>query len=112
MGDVPLTLMGDREMSGIALYAALFEPKIDSVEVNGLPQSHRNGPDFLNVQRFLDAPQTVAMVAEKSHIGIAPQGDDAWQYPLAVAKKLGWDHRIDIRPAWNEYGSAKHARAR
>ncbi|HVT27213.1 MAG TPA: acetylxylan esterase [Lacipirellulaceae bacterium] len=101
--DVPLTLMGDREMAGIALYAALFEPNIDSVEVNDLSKSHRAGPYFLNVLRFLDMPQTVAMVAEKSHVGIAQDNADGWRYPINVEKNLGWGNRIEIRPSWTEY---------
>lgn len=100
---VPLTLISDREMAGITLYAALFGPKIDAVELNELSKSHRTGPDFLNVLRFLDVPQTVAMVAEKSRVGIGQQGEDGWQYPLAVAKALGWKDRIQIRPNWSEY---------
>lgn len=103
LGNVPLTLMGDREMAGIALYATLFGPSIDAVELNDLSKSHRTGPDFLNVLRFLDVPQAVAMVAEKSRVGIGQQDDDGWQYPLAVAKKLGWKDRIQIRPTWAEY---------
>ncbi len=112
LADVPLTLMGDREMAGIALYAALFEPRIDAVEVNDLPKSHRTGPDFLNVLRFLDIPQTVAMVAEKSHVGIGQKGDDGWKYPLEVAKRLGWNNRIEIRPSWDEYRTTKGASVR
>lgn len=100
---VPLTLMADRGMAGITLYAALFEPNIESVEVRELPKSHRTGPDFLNVMRFLDIPQAVAMVAEKSHIGISQKSNDGWQYPLAMAKKLGWNNRIEIRPEWTKF---------
>jgi prolyl oligopeptidase family protein len=103
LSNVPLTLIGDREMAGIALYAALFGPKLDAVELNDLSKSHRIGPDFLNVLRFLDVPQAVAMVAEKSRIGIGQQDESGWQYPLAVAKKLGWNDRIQIRPTWAEY---------
>ncbi|HEX5471327.1 MAG TPA: acetylxylan esterase [Lacipirellulaceae bacterium] len=107
LSDVPLTLMGDRDMAGITLYAALFEPNIHSVELSGLSKSHRTGPYFLNVLRFLDVPQTVAMVAEKSHVGIAQDNADGWQYPLAVAKNLGWGQRIVIRPNWTEYRTTK-----
>jgi hypothetical protein len=107
--NVPITLMGDREMAGIALYAALLGPKIDAVELNELSKSHRTGPDFLNVLRILDVPQAVAMVAERCRVGIGQQGDDGWQYPLAVAKQLGWKDRIQIRPTWAEYKSTTGA---
>lgn len=97
LGKVPFSLVADRGMAGIALYAALFEPNIDALEVHDLAKSHRTGPDFLNVLRFLDTPQTVAMVAGKSRVGIDQKGDDGWEFPLAVAKKLAWNRRIEIR---------------
>jgi hypothetical protein len=115
MSDVPLTLIADREMSGIALYAALFEPKIAAVEVNQLPKSHRNGPDFINVLKYLDIPQAVAMAAEKTHVGIhqtADKNEPVWDYPLAVAKNLGWNNRIAILPARTEDRSATPASSR
>jgi hypothetical protein len=97
MADVPLSLYAEREMAGIALYAALFEPDIKGVELVGLSKSHRDGPDFLNVLRFLDMPQTVAMVAEKTPIAIHQEDNRGWEYPVAVAKNLDWDGRIEIR---------------
>jgi hypothetical protein len=96
LADVRLTLKGEREMAGIALYAALFEPTIDRVELRGLSPSHRTGPDFLNVLRVLDVPQTLAMVAENTPIELTQDDDAAWNYPKAVAKNLGWDDRIKI----------------
>jgi dienelactone hydrolase len=112
MDNVPLTLISDREMAGVALYAALFGTKIDAIEVNELSQSHRTGPDFLNVLRFLDVPQTVAMVAEKSRVGISQQHVGGWEYSLAVAKALGWKDRIQIRPTWAEYKTTTGASQR
>lgn len=94
--DLPLTVRADDEMAGIALYAALFEPNVDRLDLHGLPHTHRNGPDFLNVLRILDVPQTVAMVAEKTHVDIHQDGSDGWDYPLAVAKRFGWNERIAI----------------
>jgi len=97
--DVPLSLRGDRDMAGIALYAALFEPPVERLELKDLSQSHRAGPGFLNVLRFLDMPQTVAMVAEKSPIEIVQDSAGGWEYPLSVADKLGWNERITITDA-------------
>jgi hypothetical protein len=96
LADVPIVLIGHNEMSGVALYAALFEPNIEAVELINLAKSHRDGPDFLNVMRFLDVPQAVAMVAEKSHVVIYGSDGSGWEYPLAVAKRLGWKDRIEF----------------
>ncbi|MEX0611449.1 MAG: acetylxylan esterase [Pirellulales bacterium] len=95
-GELPLSLIAEREMAGIALYAALFEPNIEELHLHSLAKSHRDGPNFLNVLRFLDVPQAVAMAAEKSHIRIHGGGDHDWDYPRAVAQKLGFDRRIEI----------------
>jgi hypothetical protein len=46
--------------------------------------------------KYLDLPQAVAMVAEKSQVKMDQKNDGNWEYPLAVAKKLGWTERIAI----------------
>jgi hypothetical protein len=107
LADVPITLAADDDMAGIALYAALFEPKIHEVALGNLPATHRDGPDFLNVLRILDIPQTVAMVAEKSHVVLREANDAAWEYPLAVAKNLGWNDQVTIQHSSDEHKAAK-----
>jgi len=87
------------DLSGITLYAALFEPRVESLAFNYLPKSHHDGPNLLNVQRYLDVPQAVALAAEKSDIQIYQKEDEGWEYPFAVADKLGWNNRIQI---WGE----------
>jgi dienelactone hydrolase len=99
LSNVPLTLDAEREMAGIALYASLFEPNIHSLELHGLSKSHRDGPDFLNVLRFLDVPQAVAMAAERSTVRLDEAGSARWQYPQAVAEKLGFARRLVIEKA-------------
>jgi hypothetical protein len=92
-------LQGSRDMAGLVLYAALFETKtLTSVVPLELSASHRNGPIFLNVLRFLDIPQTVAMVAEYMDVSMRRQDDAGpWEYPLAVEKALGWKSQILLR---------------
>jgi hypothetical protein len=94
--EVQMRISGEREMAGIALYAALFEPGIDDLDLSDPSTSHRNGPDFLNVLRFLDIPQTVAMVAENSQVRIHRDADADWEFPRAVAKRLGWGERVVV----------------
>jgi hypothetical protein len=68
--------------------------------LQGLYTSHRDGPEFLNVLRILDVPQAVAMAAENSAVRIKQNNESDWEYPLAVADKLGWKGRIEMdRPA-------------
>jgi dienelactone hydrolase len=97
--DVPLWLQGERDAAGWALYASLFEPEIARLDLWSLPRTHREGPIFLNVLRFLDTPQALALAAERSRVRLYEADASAWQYPLAVAKQLGWDEKqIKIRP--------------
>jgi dienelactone hydrolase len=95
LSGVPLWLQSHGNMAGVSLYASLFEPDIKRLDLYDLPTTHRNGPIFLNVNRYLDMPQAVAMAAERSKVVIYVDGDPAadadWKYPRAVAEKLGWD---------------------
>ncbi|MFQ6036067.1 MAG: alpha/beta hydrolase family protein [Sedimentisphaerales bacterium] len=93
VGDLPVTLRGKGQMAGIVLYASLFEPDIDRLDLWYLPRSHRDGPIFLNVLRYLDMPQAIAMAAECSRIRLYAEDKSRWRFPQAVAKKLGWSER-------------------
>src|SRR5262249_18564690 len=48
-----LTLHGERESAGIALYAGLFEPAVSAFDLWHLPASHHDGPILLNVLKVL-----------------------------------------------------------
>jgi dienelactone hydrolase len=87
---VPVTLHGRGQIAGIALYASLFEPDIARLELWRLPRSHRDGPIFLNVLRYLDVPQAVAMAAQHSQVRIYQEDDAGWSFPQSVQKSLGW----------------------
>jgi len=90
----PIRLRASGAAAGIALYASLFEPPVDRLELTALPASHREAPIFLNVLRFLDVPQAVAMAADRSAVClIRPAGAtdvDPWLFPKQVAKTLRW----------------------
>ncbi|MHC4889398.1 MAG: prolyl oligopeptidase family serine peptidase [Planctomycetota bacterium] len=95
---VPVRLQGKHRMAGIALYASLFEPDIVRLDLWHLSPSHRDGPTFLNVLRYLDMPQAVAMAAERRQIRLYQKDDSGWQFPRAVARKFGWpDERFQVR---------------
>jgi hypothetical protein len=95
---VPLWMQGERGMSGLVLYASLFEPDVARLDLWDLPTSHRKGPDFLNVLRVLDMPQAVALATERSKVRIYQAKPEGWEHPQAVAKGLGWDPKqIQVR---------------
>jgi hypothetical protein len=98
LSKIPLWLQSSRAMAGVALYASLFEPDIKRLDLYDLPKTHRSGPILLNVERFLDMPQAVAMAAERSKVVLYQDDDTGWEYPQAVAKALGWDAKqVQIR---------------
>jgi hypothetical protein len=94
---LPLSLKGHRQMAGIALYASLFEPDIATLSLWHLPHSHRDRPIFLNVQRYLDVPQAVAMAAERCRVTIYQKDESGWEFPQAVATRFGWSRRLEVR---------------
>ena len=91
--DAPLRLHSQRIMAGVTLYAAMLLPevKIERLDLYDLPRTHGDGPSLLNISRFVDIPQAVAMTAERSKVVIHENGEDRWDYPRQVAKNLGWN---------------------
>lgn len=87
--NLPAELRGSGSMGVNALYAALFSP-VKEIQLAGLPASHRDGPDYLNVLKALDVPQAVAMLAEKSRVNLSDTHTAAWQFPTEVARNLNW----------------------
>jgi hypothetical protein len=98
MQNVPLWMQGERQMAGVVLYASLFEPDVGRLDLWHLPESHQNGPIFLNVLRVLDTPQAVAMAAERSNVRIYQETAGGWTYPREVADALRWsEKRLQVR---------------
>ncbi len=98
VGSTPLSLHSCRTAAGVTLYAALFEPDIRRLDLHDLPRTHRDGPYLLNVRRYLDLPQAVAMAAENTDVTIHPADTAGWDYPAAVVKQLGWAaQRLQVR---------------
>jgi cephalosporin-C deacetylase-like acetyl esterase len=96
--ETPVSLQGKGKMSGIALYASLFEPDITRLYLSHLPETHRDGPTFLNVMRYLDMPQAVAMAAERSQVRLYQEDSSGWQFPQDVAESLDWPNdKFQIR---------------
>lgn len=86
-----LTLQGERTAAGLALYAALFEPAVSSLDLWYLPSSHREEPIFLNVLRVLDVPQALALLAPRPVVlHLAQASDqDQWGWTLQWQKAMG-----------------------
>ncbi len=95
--NVPIELAARGQMAAVAMYASLFELDIAKLTLSDMPSTHRDGPILLNVSRYLDLPQAVAMAAERCPVEIKCSKPSDWKYPQAVAKQLGWgDDRMQI----------------
>jgi hypothetical protein len=93
-----LSLAAFDGLQGHALYASLYEPNLKAVYVSDLALSHRSGPILLNVERYVDMPQILAMAAERTPVHVENSDEAGWEYPQAVARQLGWDPKqIQIR---------------
>lgn len=78
------------------LYASLFEPGLTSLRLDQLPRTHMEGPDYLNVLRFLDIPQALAMAAAEKKIVLTGTGEQVTEFPLATAKLLGRPENLKL----------------
>ncbi|MDP6558224.1 MAG: acetylxylan esterase [Pirellulaceae bacterium] len=91
--ETPFWLQSQRTMAGVALYASLFEPEIRRLDLYDLPPSHRDGPYLLNVSRFVDLRETVAMVAQRSQVVLYDEDPKPWKLVSDIVNKLGWDKK-------------------
>jgi dienelactone hydrolase len=88
--NIPLSLQAQGLMAANAIYASLYEDNIARLDLWALPRSHMEGPDYLNVLRILDLPQTVAMAAERSSVRLHRASAVDWQFPASIANSLRW----------------------
>ncbi|HXT59767.1 MAG TPA: prolyl oligopeptidase family serine peptidase [Pirellulales bacterium] len=91
-----IEIEADGDIALLALYASLFEPTPTRLSLANLPRTHRDGPDFLNVLRYLDVPQTLAMAAERGDVILARPRADGWEFPVGVARQLKWTTLLRI----------------
>lgn len=67
-GPARVELRAEGAMAANALYAALFEPCVRKLELVDLPQSHTQGPDYLNVLKVTDIPQVAEAIAAQADL--------------------------------------------
>lgn len=90
----PLYLSGQGDMGINALYASLFHPGIEKLDISQPPASHAQGPHYLHVLRWLDIPQAVACSRAKkvTVTTTAAAGHLAWlsQTAKLVGDRAHW----------------------
>jgi hypothetical protein len=65
-----IELKADGTMAVNALYAALFEPNVRSLDLEKLPKSHREGPDYLGVQKICDIADVLEAVKSRAEVKV------------------------------------------
>jgi hypothetical protein len=63
----PLYVRASGQMGVNAAYAALFEPELQKLKLEGSPASQAEGPDYLNVLKVWDLPQLWEALGERAH---------------------------------------------
>lgn len=94
--NLPLTIRSSGNMAVNTLFAVLFEKDISRLELEDMPITLMEGPDYLNTLLFMDIPQALAMASENSKIVLtkplrtSSSYLQALSYPRAVSEKFGW----------------------
>ena len=89
-GDTPIVLVGHRDQAVNAAYASLWIDALAGLELVAPPATHAKGPDYLNVLRFLDVPQAVALAAERHPVVLRDVNRDDWSWTARTAAALKW----------------------
>jgi cephalosporin-C deacetylase-like acetyl esterase len=94
--DLPVWLMGRGPGAALALWAAVFEPRVEGLVLEQPPTNIDDGPPFLNVDRILDMPQAVALLYPRQ-VQIRTESPAAWDWTAGVAKVLGPQGWLEVR---------------
>jgi dienelactone hydrolase len=94
-GRLPIRIEAEGDMAVNVLYASLFAP-VDELVLSHLPQSHMNGPAYLNVLRILDIPQAVAMASERCRVELRAANAADWKFVTDTARLVGFEKNLRI----------------
>lgn len=89
----PRWLQGTGESAGLVLHAAIFEPDVKRIDLHDLPRSYKQAPTFLNIWRYLDVPQAVALALPRDvRLYVKSQSEaDRWKKSLREANAVSPD---------------------
>jgi len=97
----PLTVEAQGVTAGVALYASVFGPAPSRLRLTNLPATHRDGPIFLNVLRFLDIPEALALAAERVEVleleYRSPPKGQPWGFAQQVTRLLGRPGTVQVK---------------
>jgi hypothetical protein len=102
-----ITVMGRGVSGALALYAAILDEGIAQVLVENPPESHRDGPLFLNILRHTDLPEAAALLAPRrlNFYGHMPA---AFDYTKHVYTLLGKPEHVFVTMDAGAVVSGRH----
>jgi dienelactone hydrolase len=96
MAGQKVRVVGRGQAGVIAAYAVLFAPgPIDEVVILDPPTSHRDGPYFLNVERVLDLPTALGLLAPDVKLTLRNAKDKAFDKTAAIYKLAGAEEKFN-----------------
>ena len=97
-GRIPVYVSGAGAAGVLTAYAALWEPEIAGVIVNKPPLSHMDAaaPQFLNVLRVCDVPDTLGMLAPRA-LTVYGDRSDALEKVAEIYATAGATKNFDVR---------------
>src|SRR5262249_37946281 len=86
----PYQIAGRAQSGVIAAYAAMLVPGVNmELVILDPPTSHRDGPHFLNVDRVLDLPTALGLLAPDVKLTLINAKDKAFDRTVAIYKLAG-----------------------
>jgi dienelactone hydrolase len=92
-----IALSGSRPAASWVLWAAVFEPEVESVTLDHAPATVREGPAYLNLERILDMPQAITLLAPRP-VRLTGTPWTAWAWAIDWQSRLGPDQGRLIFP--------------
>ena len=95
--NIPLWIQAEKNMAVLSLYASIFEPNINRLDLYNLGLSKESGILFRNKTKDLNISNALSISIKNTNIILYEDAGNQWKYANAVARKLGWVNKIKIR---------------
>ena len=95
--NIPLWIQAEKNMAVLSLYASIFEPNINRLDLYNIGLSKEYDIFFKNKKNYLDISNALSISIKNTNIILYENAGNQWKYANAVASKLGWVNKIKIR---------------
>ena len=95
--NIPLWIQAEKNMAVLSLYASIFEPNINRLDLYNLGLSKEYETFFKNKTKYLNISNALSISIKNTNIILYENAGNQWKYANAVATKLGWENKIKIR---------------